>query len=95
MFKFLINLTLIYLFLLSSLISISARTSVATGTLSRVPTDSVLVLSVDGKKMISKSRIFQNTRWNPLLERIEENGSPIRKWFSDSNQSGIAWEEPL
>ena len=83
------------LFSLAGSSTIFARSSAAIGTLSRVPADSILVLSVDGEKMISKSGILSNNRWNPLLERMEESGFPIRTWLSDSNQSGIAWEEPL
>ena len=57
--------------------------------------DSVIVLSVDGQEIISKSGILKNKQWKTLLNRIEESGSPVRKWFADSNHSGIAWEEPL
>lgn len=92
MHKFSIYLSLFSLFLLYGFVSVYAS---ASGTLSRVPADSVIVLSVDGQKIISKSGILKNKQWRPLLDRIEENGSPIRKWLIDSNQSGIEWEEPL
>ena len=95
MHKFRIHSILVFLCLTFGFSTISARTSMAIGTLSRVPTDSILVLSVDGKNLISKSGILRNKQWNPLLDRMEENGSPIRKWLADSNQSGIAWGEPL
>ncbi len=95
MHKFRIFSILVFLCLTFGFSTISARTSMASGTLSRVPADSILVLSVDGEKLISKSGILRNKQWNPLLDRMEENGSPIRKWLADSNQSGIAWGEPL
>jgi len=57
--------------------------------------DSVIVLSVDGQKIISKSGILKNKQWKTLIERMEESGAPIHKWFADSNHSGIAWEEPM
>jgi ankyrin repeat protein len=95
MHKFRIHSILLFLSLTFGFSTISARTSMASGTLSRVPADSILVLSVDGKKLISKSGVLKNKQWNPLLERMEENGAPILKWLADSNQSGIAWEESL
>ena len=95
MHKFRFHFIFLLLFSLGGLSGIFARSSASISTLSLVPADSILVLSVDGEKMISKSGILTNKRWNHMLERMEENGSPIRKWLSDSNQSGIAWEEPL
>ena len=95
MYKLRTHLPLVSLFLLTSLSNIFARTSFVSGTLDRVPADSILVLSVDGKKVISKSGILTNNRWAPILKRMEQNGSPIRNWFTDSNQSGIAWGEPV
>ena len=94
MHKFSIHLILASLFFLHGFISVHARTS-ASGTINRVPMDSVIVLSVDGQEIISKSGILKNKQWKTLLNRIEESGSPVRKWFADSNHSGIAWEEPL
>lgn len=76
-------------------ISATARSGPISQTLSRVPSDSILILSLDGEKIISKSGILQNQRWTHLLNRLEENGSPIRKWLSDSNSSGIEWQEPV
>ena len=94
MHKFSILLTLASLLFFHGFISVHARTS-ASGTINRVPMDSVIVLSVDGQEIISKSGILKNKQWKTLLNRIEESGSPVRKWFADSNHSGIAWEEPL
>ena len=95
MHNFRFHFIFLLLFSLAGLSTIFARSSASISTLSLVPADSILVLSVDGEKMISKSGILSSKQWNHLLERMEENGSPIRKWLSDSNQSGIAWEEPL
>src|SRR6056300_497644 len=95
MYNFRFHFIFLLLFSLAGLSTIFARSSASISTLSLVPADSILVLSVDGEKMISKSGILTSKQWNHLLERMEENGSPIRKWLSDSNQSGIAWEEPL
>ncbi len=64
-------------------------------TLKRVPPDSILVLSIDGKKITSKSGILESQKWFPLLDHLEKAGSPIRSWFSDSNDSGIVWEDPV
>ena len=50
MHKLRTHLPLVSLFLLTSLSNIFARTSFVSGTLDRVPADSILVLSVDGKK---------------------------------------------
>ena len=73
----------------------SARTGPFPETFSLVPPDSIIVLSIDGKKIISKSGILKNNRWTPLIDRLEEFGSPIRRWLSDSNESGIEWSQPL
>ena len=78
-----------------SYLAVSAKSSPVSQTLHRVPTDSILVLSIDGQKMISKSKILKNQRWNSLFERMEENGSPLRSWLSDHNSSGIRWSEPV
>jgi ankyrin repeat protein len=53
------------------------------------------VVSIDGQKMISKSDILQNQRWNHLFKRLEEAGFPLRSWLSDHNSSGIKWSEPV
>ena len=66
MHKFRIHSILVFLCLTFGFSTISARTSMASGTLSRVPADSILVLSVDGEKMISKSGILKNKQWNPI-----------------------------
>jgi len=76
-------------------LAVSARSSQVSQTLHRVPTDSILVLSIDGQKMISKSDILQNQKWNSLFKRLEEAGSPLRSWLSDHNSSGIKWSEPV
>lgn len=84
------------LFLLSCLLTPATTQSAPfSQTLNLVPKDSILILSIDGKKIISKSGILKNPRWLPLLNRLENNGSPIRKWLSDSNNSAIEWDEPL
>ncbi len=88
-------LTLRFFILCVLIGSASARTGTISSTLSRVPADSILLLSLNGQEMISKSGILKNDRWSPLLDRLEENGSPLRKWLSDSNQSGIRWNEPV
>jgi len=88
-------LTFTSLYLVSGLPSVFARSGNAPETLSRVPNDSVIVLSVDGAKVIAKSGILQSNCWKPLLDRMEKNGSPIRSWFTDSNISGISWEDPV
>ena len=87
--------TLTSLYLVSGLLSVFARIGAAPETLRRVPNDSVIVLSVDGAKVIAKSGILQSNSWKPLLDLMEKSGSPIRKWFADSNISGISWEDPL
>jgi ankyrin repeat protein len=53
------------------------------------------VVSIDGQKMISKSDILQNQRWNHLFKRLEEAGFPLRSKLSDHNSSGIKWSEPV
>ena len=67
MHKFRIHSILVFLSLTFGFSTISARTNMASGTLSRVPADSILVLSVDGEKLISKSGILRNKHWDPLL----------------------------
>lgn len=76
-------------------LAVSAKSAPVSQTLHRVPTDSILVVSIDGQKMISKSDILQNQRWNYLFKRLEEAGSPLRSWLSDYNSSGIKWSEPV
>jgi len=78
-----------------SFLAVSAKSAPVSPTLHRVPTDSILVLSIDGQKMISKSEIIKNQRWNSLFKRMEEAGSPLRSWLSDRNSSGIRWSEPV
>jgi ankyrin repeat protein len=76
-------------------LAVSAQSAPVSQTLHRVPTDSILVVSIDGQKMISKSDILQNQRWNHLFKRLEEAGFPLRSWLSDHNSSGIKWSEPV
>ena len=82
MHKFSIHLILASLFFLHGFISVHARTS-ASGTINRVPMDSVIVLSVDGQEIISKSGILKNKQWKTLLNRIEEQG-----WRQEGRQEG-------
>jgi len=74
---------------------LSARTGPIPTTFERVPSDSILVLSVDGEKLLSKSGILKNKRWNPLFQRLENIGAPLRSILSESNSSGIDWKEPI
>ena len=75
--------------------SLRARTGPIPTTFERVPSDSILVLSVDGEKFLSKSQILKNKRWDPLFQRLEKIGTPLRSILSDSNSSGIDWKEPI
>jgi ankyrin repeat protein len=80
---------------LSVSLSLAARTDTNYSTFERVPSDSILVLSVDGEKLLSKSQILKNRRWDPLFQRLENIGTPLRSILSDSNNSGIDWKEPI
>jgi ankyrin repeat protein len=85
--------------LLTVILSLSSSLGALTGpiptTFQRVPSDSILVVSVDGEKLISKSGILKNNRWDPLFQRLENFGIPLRSILSDSNSSGIDWKEPI
>lgn len=80
---------------LSLALSLGARTGPTPTTVERVPSDSILVLSVDGEKLLSKSGILKNKRWDPLFQRLETIGGPLRSILSESNNSGIDWKEPV
>ena len=81
--------------LIGFLLPVIARSGPAYQTLQRVPPDSIIVLSIDGQNFISKSGILKNPKWNPLFDRLNKTGSPLRSWLSDSNSSGIEWKEPV
>ena len=89
------HIKLIGLFLPSCLLTPATTQSAPfSQTLNLVPKDSILILSIDGKKIISKSGILK-TQGGATSQQVENNGSPIRKWLSDSNNSAIEWDEPL
>jgi len=74
---------------------LSARNSPVPSTLEGVPTDSILVLSLETRQLLSKSGVLTNAKWKPLLERFDGGGSPLQQWLSGSEKSGIDWAQPV
>lgn len=68
---------------------LSARNSPVPSTLEGVPTDSILVLSLETRQLLSKSGVLTNAKWKPLLERFDGGALLYNNGFLVLRKAGL------